>query len=374
VTRPAEPVAIDRTSHRSTQAALVVSGARPLWVHPDLHPEFGLPVGVPPSEFRRLGVDVTAFFVTSPSYVGTLCDVSALADAAHAAGAPLVVDQAWGAHLGFMPDRGAMAQGADVSVTSVHKALMGYSQTAVVTMRGGRLDPRHLDRCVDLLATTSPSGTLLASIDATRAVLDREGAVAIERTVELVKIMRRRLARVPGLAVLDDDNMDGAIDPFKVTLWLPRTGVSGIDLNQLLWDRGHGPESADVDTLVLTVSLVDDAAFLDNVTTVLIALIEELRAEPRPGIAAAVWAIEPEVVVTPREAFFARRRRIALTDAIGEVSAEQFCPYPPGIPLLAPGERVTSDAVDAIRVAGTVGRVAYMSDPTLNTIEVIDAL
>lgn len=374
VTHPGRPVAVDRTSHRSIHAALVITGARPVWVHPDLDPEFGLPIGVPAAELGRVDAEVTALFVTSPSYVGTLSDVPALAVAAHARGIPLVVDQAWGAHLAFLAGRGAIAQGADVSVTSVHKALMGYSQTAVITMKERLVDARHLDRCVDLVATTSPSGTLLASIDATRAVLDRDAGSALDRTIELVRRMRARLARVPGLVVLDDDNVRGGLDPFKVTLWLPRTGVSGVELNQRLWDLGHGPESADVDTVVLTMTLLDDPAFVDAVTGVIEGLIEELRGDVRLGMSAAVWSIEPEVVVTPREAFFATRRRIDLVDAIGDVSAEQFCPYPPGIPLLAPGERVTLEAVEAVQAAGRVGRVAYSSDPTLQTIEVIDEL
>jgi len=187
-------------------------------------------------------------------------------------------------------------------------------------------------------------------------------------------LLRRRLAAVPGLVILDDENVPNGVDPFKVTLWLPRTGVSGIDLNARLWDLGHGPETADRDTLVLTITLLDEPEFVSHVTDVIIGLIEELRGDPRPGISAAVWALEPEVVVTPREAFFASRRRIDLADAVGEVSAEQFCPYPPGVPLIAPGERVTQAAVDALAVAARVGRVAYNSDPTMRTIEIVDEL
>lgn len=374
VTHPGQPVAVDRTSHRSIHSALVVSGARPEWVYPDLHPDFGLPIGVPPTCLTTVSAPVTALFVTSPSYVGTLSDVPGLAAAAHGRGIPLVVDQAWGAHLGFLPGRGALAQGADLSVTSVHKTLMGYSQTAVVSMRGDRVVAPTLDRCVDLPSTTSPSGTLLASIDATRAVMDREGAAALERTIDLVRRLRQRLARVPGLVVLEDVDAAHGMDPLKVTLWLPGAGVDGVALNWRLWDLGHGPESADRDTVVLTMTLVDEPEFVDHVGEVITGLIDQLRGEPRAGGAAAVWSIEPEVVLTPREAFFATRRRIPLAQAVGEVSADQFCPYPPGVPLLAPGERVTAETIEAIVLAGQLGRVAYSSDPTLSTIEVVDSV
>lgn len=374
VAHPGRPVAVDRTSHRSTQAALVISGARPCWVYPTIHPELHLPVGLPASSVDGVPDEATALFVTSPSYVGTITDVAAVAAGAHARGLVLVVDQAWGAHLDFLPGRGALACGADLAVTSVHKALLGYTQTAVVAMRDERVARAHLDRCVDLTATTSPSVTLLASIDATRAALADDDGVALGHTIELVEGMRRRLARVRGLVVLDEAISGCPVDPFKVTLVLPGTGVSGLDLAAALWDAGHGVETADRDTLVLTITLADDAVVADHVTDTIVAMIEERREEPRPPSPGSVWRVEPEVVVTPREAFFARRRRLPLREAIGEVSAEQFCPYPPGVPLLAPGERVTLAAVDAIQAAGRVGRVAYSSDPTLATIEVIDEL
>jgi lysine decarboxylase len=374
IARPDRDVVVDRTSHRSAHAGLVISGGRPVWIHPDLHPEFGVPVGVPPSALTAVPGDATGVFVTSPSYVGTLSDVRGLAAVAHAHGLPLVVDQAWAAGLGFLPGRGAIEQGADLCVTSVHKALLGYSQTAVVTLRSGLVEVAQLDRSVDLTSTTSESGTLLASIDATRAALARDGGRALERTMAAAATMRHTLAGVRGLVVLDDTLIPGGMDPFKVTLWLPRTGVDGVALGARLTELGHSPESADHDTVVMTVTLADDDAFLADMAGIVIALIDSLRGEPRPPAAAAVWSVDPEVVVTPREAFFARRRRIPLAQSVGEVSAEQFTPYPPGVPLLAPGERITAEVVAAVAAAGRVGRVAYSSDRTLATVEVVDDL
>ena len=374
VSQPGRPVAIDRTSHRSAQAALVISGARPVWVYPELHPETGFPLGVPARALAGVRAEVTALFVTSPSYGGTLSDVSALASAAHARGIPLVVDQAWGAHLGFMAGRGAIACGADLAVTSVHKALLGYTQTAVVTMRGDRVNRDHLDRCVDLVATTSPSGTLLASIDATRVVLERDHGVAIARTVENVKRMRETLRRVKGLVVLDETMAPAGMDPFKLTLWLPRTGADGVAIGKRLWEMGLNLESADRDTLVCSVTLVDEAAFCDETAGMLASLIEAGRGRPRPAATSTVWCVEPDVACTPREAFFARRRRIPLEQAVGEVSAEQFCPYPPGVPIIAPGERITRDALEILRKSVGQVRIAYCSDPSLATVEVVDAL
>lgn len=370
------PIAIDRTSHRSTQAALIISGAVPVWIYPRLHPEFHLPIGVEPASITRVQEEVNGFFVTSPSYIGTISDVAGLAEAAHARGQALIVDQAWGAHLDFLPHGGAISNGADLSVTSVHKALTGYSQTAVVTMREGRgfITRGTLDRWVDLTSTTSPSGTLLASIDATRAAMARGGRERLDVVMEAVADARRRMASVPGLIVLDDANAGCPVDPMKITLILPGTGVDGTEVGRRLAELGNGPEVADLDTVVFTASVADEPEWIGQFTDLLIDMIETMRQPARPMAPLAVWRVEPEVVVTPREAFFSDRRRIPLTDAVGEVSAEQFCPYPPGVPLLAPGERVTRETVDAIRAAGKVGRVAYSSDPTLETIEVIDEI
>lgn len=370
------PIAIDRTSHRSTQAALVISGAVPVWIRPRLHPEFHLPIGMAASSITEVAEDVNGFFATSPSYVGTLSDVRALAEAAHARGQALIIDQAWGAHLDFMPEGGAVRQGADISVTSVHKALTGYSQTAVVSMREGRgfVLPEVLNRWVDMTSTTSPSGTLLATIDGTRAAMERDGRARIDLLSEAVVEARRRLARVPGLIVLDESNAGCALDPLKVTILLAGTGADGVLIGQDLFDAGCGPEVADRDTFVFTVTVADEPEWVAEFTGMLIDRIEAHRSEPRTMAPVAVWRVEPDVVLTPRQAFFSDRRRIPLDDAVGEVSAEQFCPYPPGVPLIAPGERVTREAIDEIRAAARIGRVAYNSDPSLETIEVIDGV
>ncbi|MCX6434097.1 MAG: hypothetical protein NTX29_15420 [Actinobacteria bacterium] len=178
------PIAIDRTSHRSTQAALVISGARPVWIYPRLHPDFHLPVGMEASSITDVTEDVNGFFATSPSYIGTISDVASLVTAARARKQPLIIDQAWGAHLDFLPGMGAMALGADISVTSVHKALLGYSSTAVVSTHDGLVVRTTLDRWVDLTTTTSPSGTLFATIDGTRAAMERDGQARLELIAE----------------------------------------------------------------------------------------------------------------------------------------------------------------------------------------------
>ena len=366
-------IAVDRTSHRSMLAGLQLSGGIPVWVFPTLHPDFGLPIGVSSEALTGLPADITAIVLTSPAYVGTMSAVRGLAAAAHDLGVPLCVDQAWGAHLDWMHEShaGAIAQGADLVVTSIHKALMGYSQTAIVSTSGKHVDPKRLDRAVDLTMTTSPSATLLASIDATRAVMEVHGQAALDRAIEATEVAKRTLRAVPGVVVIDDAEIGTLVDPLKITLWLPRTGVTGVQVAQALWADGHGVESADTDSIVMSVSVVDEPAFIAEMGKQVAAIIGDLRADAREPMPTALWQIRPDVVMSPRAALFAPRRRIPMEDAIGLVSAEQFVPYPPGVPLLAPGERVTRELVDAIRLAGRIGRVSYCSDRTFETIEVV---
>ncbi|WP_293305350.1 hypothetical protein [Mycolicibacterium sp.] len=366
------PIAIDRTSHRSTQAGLVLIGARPVWIYPRLHPEFHLPIGMAASSLESVTETVNSFFATSPSYIGTLSDVTALAAVAQRRRVPLMIDQAWGAHLDFLPGRGAIRQGADFAVTSVHKSLLGYSQTAVVSMRENLIPRSTLDRWVDLTTTTSPSGTLLATIDGSRAAMERDGAQRLGLIIEAVADARRRLARVRGLVVLDDATAGCPVDPTKLTLILPGTGADGVALGQELWRLGLGVESADRDTLVLTLTVADEPEWIVEFAGLLAGLIEAHRGQSRPSSPLSVWRVEPDVVLTPREAFLRGRRRVKVADAIGEVSAEQFCPYPPGVPLLAPGERVTHEALTAIRAASEYCRIAYCSDPSLETVLIVD--
>jgi lysine decarboxylase len=228
VGRPGDRVVVARTLHRSMLLGLVLAGLVPVWVRTEVDPTHGLPMGVSPSAVEtalRSAPDARAVFVGDPSYVGTVSDVAGLAAVAHRYDVPLVVDAAWGAHLGFHPTlpAHALAAGADALVTSAHKALPAWSQGAVVLASSRRISPGRFDSAVEATATTSPSGAILASIDAARALLERDGAALLGPVVEAVASVRRRLAEVPGLVVLDGP----AVDPTRVVVVLPGTGADG---------------------------------------------------------------------------------------------------------------------------------------------------
>ncbi|MFC5178950.1 aminotransferase class I/II-fold pyridoxal phosphate-dependent enzyme [Nocardioides taihuensis] len=366
-------VVVSRTLHRSLLLGLVLAGLTPVWVRPEVDPATGLPLGVAPTTVRRALADhpdARAVLVGDPSYVGTVGDVAGLASAAHAYDVPVVVDAAWAAHFGFHPalPRHALQLGADVVVTSAHKTLPAWSQAALVLARTARVDPARLDAGVEATATTSPAGAILASTDAARALLERDGEQLLGEALAATRAARDRLRAVDGLAVLDG----AGVDPLKLTVVLAGTGADGNVVEQDLLAAGLPVESADRDVVVAVVSLADTAATLDALAARLAASVERHRGDPRPVVGPAAYTVDPLPVLPPRQAFFAPSEAVPLDRAEGRASAELVAPYPPGIPVLAPGEEVTAGTLAALehaRAAGT--RIAYAADPELTTLRVV---
>lgn len=373
VGQPGDEVVVSRTLHRSLLLGIVLAGLRPVWVRPEVDEASGLPAGVAPQTVERALAahpGAKAVFIGDPSYVGTYSCVAEHAAVAHRAGVPLVVDAAWAAHFGFHPALPAhpIRAGADAMVTSAHKVLPAYSQGALILARAERIDPARFARAVDATYTTSPSGQILASVDAARALLQLRGEELIGSMLEAVAAARRRLATVPGLVVLEGDG----VDPAKLVVVLSGTGAHGVAVEEEMITAGLPLEMADRDTLVAVVTLADRSEDLSRLSEALVRSIERHRGPPRPPSPSASWTVEPETVVSPREAFFAEVERVSLAAAVGRVSAELVAPYPPGIPVLAPGERVTAAALEAILAARSEGvRIAYVADRSLATLEVL---
>jgi arginine decarboxylase len=309
-------------------------------------------------------------FLSDPSYVGTYSDIRAHADVAHAGGVPLVVDAAWAAHFGFHPalPGHALSLGADAMVTSVHKTLPAYSQAAILLVRSPRIAAARLAPAFEATHTTSPSGAIMASIDASRALLEHHGQPLIGRMLTAVADARRRLARIDGLRALDG----AGVDPAKLTVALAETGAHGVQIESDLIAAGLPVEMADRDTIVPVVTVADDESALRRLTDALADSIERHRGAPRTLAPTAAWIVEPNPVVAPREAFFGRSETVTAAAAVGRVSAELIAPYPPGVPVLAPGELVTERALGALLAARDDGvRIAYARSPGLDTIDVL---
>lgn len=374
VGRPGERVVVPRTLHRSLLLGLVLADLVPVWLPARIDPSVALPLAPTPGDVRQAlasHADVCAVFIGDPTYIGTTGDVAGVAAAAHAAGKPLIVDAAWAAHFGFHPalPPHPLSAGADGLVTSAHKMLPAYSQAALVLARTERLDASRLDAAFEATNTTSPAGSILASIDAARALLETRGHDLLNELVNAVTSARDILSTVPGLQVLEPP----LVEPTRLVVVLPGTGADGIGIEQDLIERGMPVEMADRDYLAPIITIADGRDDVLALTDAIVRSVERHRGRPRPVSPAAHWTLEPDTVMSPREAYFAPHHRRAIQSAIGRVSAELVAPYPPGIPVLAPGERITADAVTSLLDARTAGvRIAYASDPSLTTLLVVD--
>jgi arginine decarboxylase len=370
---PGQEVIVTRILHRSLLLGLVLAGLRPVWVLPRRDPGTGLPAAVEVETVRAALAahpHACAVFLGDPSYTGATGDLAGHAAAAHQAGVPLIVDAAWAAYLGFHPGfpPHALAAGADAMVTSAHKTLPSFTQGALVLARTGLLDRARLDRAFEATHTTSPSGTILASIDAARALLARDGERLCARLLRVAAGARERLAQVPGLRVLGGPG----IDPAKLVVLLAGTGAHGHAVEAGLIAAGMPVEMADRDMIVPIASLADGEADMAAFTATLAAEIERHRGPPRRPVVSPAWTVTPRVALSPADAFFARNDVACAGDAIGRISAELVAPYPPGVPVLAPGEIITAEAVAALRAAQAEGgRIAYAADPSLATFRVV---
>ncbi len=234
--KPGDEIVVTRALHRSLLLGIMLAGLVPVWVHPEVDESTGLPLGVPPDRVARALDEhpgARGVYLVEPGYIGTMSDVAAHAEVAHAHDVPLLVDQAWGAYLGFHPDlpRHALQAGADALVTSTHKTLPAYTQSALVMARTDRLDRSRLDRAFETTNTTSPAGSIAASADAARALLARDGERLLGHLLRIVEAGRDRLRQIPGVTVMDSDTLArSGVDPVKLVIGVAGAGVNAMAL------------------------------------------------------------------------------------------------------------------------------------------------
>jgi arginine decarboxylase len=375
---------VQRNVHSSVIDGLVLNGMRPTFVAPELDPELGIAHGLTPDSLGAAldaTPDAVAALVVSPTYFGACADVAALADVAHSRGKPLVVDEAWGAHLHFHPElpRAALEAGADLVTSSTHKIVGSLTQAAMLHLgKGGRIDGAIVDRCVSLVETTSPSGLLSGSLDAQRRQVYVRGEEVIGEAIQAIARTRERIRAIPGLEVLDERLVGqpgvAGWDPMRLGIDVRGTGSSA----QRLWKTAFHVANLDLElfsgnVVVAIFGVGEDAEIAGE------RLVEGLRKavaelEETPGAPDEMLAPAPpwgELVLTPREAFLGPQEVVPFDAAAGRIAAEGLAAYPPGIPNVLPGERLTPETLDFIRESvAHGGYVRGGSDRELKTLRV----
>jgi arginine decarboxylase len=386
VVGPGEQIVMARNGHKSTFAGLILSGASPVYVDPYHDEELQITLGPTPEEFARvleMHPKAKAGLLFTPSYYGTGADVRAIAEACHARDLPLVTDDAWGLDyaLSGHPDlpEGALAQGSDLAIGSVHKTLTGLSQTSVLSVGSDRIDTERLQLCFELEESTSASALLLSSIDGARAQFVREGKDLLDRAVKSAQLMRELIAsEVPELTVVELDRLARipgvtGTDPTHVMIETASIGLSGYTADDWLRDeRQLDIELVDHRRIMPLVTFAHGEEEVRRFVRGLRDMVDALGDTDNVPQLPSMPEIRTEQAMTPREAFFSTTEDVEPGEAVGRVSAEWITPYPPGIPAIAAGELYTDTAVEHLQeVVAAGGFVEGTADPTLKKMRVV---
>lgn len=368
---PGDKILLPRNVHQSAISGLILSGAMPIFLQPEYDANLDIAHSVTPETVAialQTHPDAKAILIVYPTYYGVCAEIQAIADLAHAAGIPLLVDEAHGAHFAFHPDLpiSALSAGADLSVQSTHKTLSALTQASMLHVQGERIDRDRIARSLQLVQSTSPNYLLLASLDAARAQMAIEGKELMARTLELADKARSRIAELPNLKVFQPK--DWVLDKTRLTVTVTKFGIDGFTADEILHQNlGVTAELPSLQHLTFIISLGNTETDIDR-------LVQALKQLPS-GSFSPTQISEfdlPETVMSPREAFFAGSETVETHLAIDRVSAELICPYPPGIPVLLPGERITKGAIAALKtVLAAGGFISGCSDSSLNTLKVL---
>lgn len=377
-------VLLQRNSHASLIDGLVLSGGVPSFVAPEYDLELGMAHGVTPEALEaglQHSSDVRAAFIVSPTYYGMAADVQGCATVAHRAGVPLIVDSAWGSHFGFHPQlpASALSLGADAMIASTHKMLGSLSQSAMLLLASGdRIDPEGVARTVRLLRSTSPNSLLLASLDATRRQLAVHGEALVGRTIEASVRARDKIDKIPGCAVVSEHFIGrpgiAGYDPLRIVVDVRDSGCTGYEVAAALREvHDTYVELATHATVVLVLGLAQPVEPLERVADNLGGVLRRISKEPTARTAVRPPGDLPsECVVAPREAFLGRSEAVAVDDALGRISCEAISGYPPGVPTLLPGERVSAEVISYLRALKAAGaRLHGAADPAFATVRVL---
>ncbi len=380
--RPGDKVIVPRNVHKSVVSGLILSGAEPIYVQPPVDDYLGVVMGMTADGVRqalRQHPETKAIFTINTTYYGMAPELKQIVDLAHAHNIPVLVDEAHGAHLAFHPHLplSAMQAGADAAASSTHKMAGSLTQSSMLLIQGPYLDPLAVKSTLNLTQTTSPSYPLLASLDAARQRMYFHGEELLTEAINLANWARHEINQnIPGLYVYGNDlvGQPGCpdYDPTKLVINVRALGVSGFEVEKILRQGFHiQVELSDLYNVLCVITIGDTKESVR-------ALVEALRQiatrfQPRDvREEKIVLPPIPALAYSPREAFYSETRKMPLEQAAGKIVAEMLMAYPPGIPLIAPGEILTQEIIDYVqRIKKEDAHIYGTEDPTAEFIQVI---
>lgn len=377
---PGDKILLPRNAHKSYLMGLILSGAVPVWMEPVYYPEFGFYGEVKPEEAKRKlaeNPDAKGVFLTSPTYYGVMSDIRSIADMSHEIGIPVCVDEAHGAHLYFNRQfpQGALACGADLVCQSIHKTIGSFTQSSMLQLKGNLVSQTRVDECLKLVMSTSPNYLLMASLDGARHLMALSGSKLTEEALALAEEAEKRLDQIPGIHVFQCDRRD----PLRLVFSVKDLGITGYRMQEELYRTGRvSMELADSECVAAVITWGNTRHDIDRlvqaVEKISVRCLEKKKTAEGDSCGnqsdriAETYQI-PEMRLTPRQAFYKARQASSWQEAGGKVAAESLIPYPPGIPLICPGEVLTDPVIRKVRELKKMGvEIHGPADESLETI------
>ncbi len=377
---PGEKLLLPRNAHRSVAGGLVLGGIEAVYLQPEYQSEFGIQMQVTVQQIEAaLAQDskIKAVLLTSPNYYGVAADVRAIADCCHAHNAVLLVDEAHGPHLGFseLLPPSALQCGADACAQSTHKILGAMTQCSMLHVQGARLDLQRAADVMSILTTTSPNYLLMASLDAARAQVQAYGGEMAAAAVQAAAKLRSLCTAYSGLRVMETADCGGLqLDTTKVTVNFAAWGYTGVEVGELFREARVAVELVDAYNVLFLVTYADVTTDYDEALARIAAVLDKMQTQKRAPLqlAAAAQVPQTQAVLPLRDVFYRAKKAVPLAQAAGKICGEQVSFYPPGIPVLLPGELVTEEIIAYCRAQKELGLpVSGPADSSLKTIRVI---
>lgn len=355
--RPGETVILPRNCHKSAYSALILSGAIPVYAPVTINRELGITMTLSIDSLKETFLKTPhaeALFVVNPSYYGYTGDLKSMVRIAHTNNAIVMVDEAHGCHMSFHDQfpLTAMEAGAEMSASSAHKTAGAFTQSSFLLVRGNRVDYKALIESLDLLRTTSSSYLLMISLELARKQMALNGRELLGRTIQLANHARDVVNNIPGLYAFGKDLIkNGAydFDETKLNIHVRRLGLTGYEMDRILREEHNIQiELADLSNIMAIVTVGDSEESMEKLLKALKKIASDHQEQ---DVSQAPSPPEmPTVIVTPRDAFYSEKKSVALEKSAGEICGEMVMSYPPGIPVICPGERISQEIVDYIKI------------------------
>ena len=382
VCKPGDKIIMPRNAHKSAIGALILSGAQPVYIDPEIDINLGIAMGISKAKLREAleyHPDAKAVFVLNTTYYGIASDLKELVEIAHSYDIPVLVDEAHGAHLSLHQDLpiSAMEAGADLSASSTHKLLGSLTQSSMLLHQGNLVNPDYVKAVLNLTQTTSPSYILLSSLDFARREMALNGNKLIGEAIRLANWAREKLSTIKGIRIVDKDilNSDSryAVDPTKLIINVRQLGFSGYEIERILrHEYKIQVELSDLYNIILLITIADTEESISKFLDAFMEIIKNYSSNKIIRCSLDLPQI-PEQLISPKEAFYSETRQVSIEDAEGEISAEMIMAYPPGIPIICPGERITQEIVDYVRLLHKEeADLQGTQDPTVTKIKVLN--